>query len=95
MFSLAPIARQIDFKGRSLIRFAVYIDETTVLLYNSIDSGKPQPGTFSHFLGSKKRLEEVIQSFLVHPATVVTDSEASHIHRGCIPDDQHSMRHQR
>src|SRR5450631_4732296 len=68
---LARVAGKIDFKGRTMFRFAVDVDESVILLDNAIHRREPQAGSLANTLAREKRLENLVEDLLVHAAAIV------------------------
>jgi hypothetical protein len=75
LLCLAFVPGQVYPEGRALVRFAVNVDETVVLLDDAVNRGQSQAGAFARLLGGEKRLEKFIQSFPVHAAAFVAYSQ--------------------
>ena len=80
--SFLSCPREIDIKGRSVSRFAVYVDKTFVLSHNSVYGGHSQTGSLSHLFGGEKRLKDMPHRFPVHPRSVIADAQLD-VMTGC------------
>ena len=66
---------KIGLDGCPLFRFAVDIDESVVLLDDTVDGGQAQPGPLAEPLGCKEGLEHFVQGFGRHAAAIVADGQ--------------------
>src|ERR1051325_1070728 len=67
--------RQIDVECSSLSRLTIDPDASLTLLYDPVDRGKAQTGSFAKLLGGEERLEDLFLRLAVHSAAVVRDGE--------------------
>jgi len=69
------VSGQVDFEARPLIGFTVNVYESGILLDNSVDHGKTEPGALTHSFGREKRFEYLRKDLFVHAAPVVAHRE--------------------
>lgn len=67
--------RQVGPKECALPHLAMYVDETAVLLDDSVGTRKFHPTAFHVFLGRGERFEDVLSDFRLQPTSAVGDGK--------------------